>query len=608
MPDDFSDLGGKPAVAPPSTTISHAPKEDDFSDLGGKPAAHPDGQPGANAVGSMGPGMGFTTPANDLVNSGIEVGKNTLGLAAKIANAIRSQTSGPVIGQVIKAATGKDVYSGKEQLNSLNPTNTQTFPSTNDMLTRAGVDVNQGIGSKVLPSVYAEPGSQHPWYQPEKNGMLDPSVAQAGTFTDMVTDPASWIGVGEGKMARDALESPASREALQAALKDKQGMLGKIISGASGAADTVTNAAAAPAAKVVDAIPGASAVGNVLNMPTNALKAWGKKLYGSLVEPVENQGAKYGKQDVASTLYDAGIKTPANLTGKAAEAGQVLGDARNKILTDATDAGGVTSMESAVSGLRDEIQKIRASADPQNQPIADALEAKLNEYTNLEKGTPATPGVPPTTGQVPTGILDSSGNSITKEAVTVPGKPPVPGTPGIAVTPTQASGFKTSLYNNLSPGTFKEVATQTSLGNRLRASLANGMKTEVENSVGQTLGDGAKEDLTDLNDSWGKLLGTKQGQVTAENQGNRLANRIVTPTGSDAVIGSLGMMENPQAAMTGVIAKHAADAVRYLAMPAGYGMQKIADDPTLAPLLNAWGLQKFKQVFGNIDQSQGDTK
>jgi hypothetical protein len=87
-------------------------------------------------------------------------------------------------------------------------------------------------------------------------------------------------------------------------------------------------------------------------------------------------------------------------------------------------------------------------------------------------------------------------------------------TPGI--TPVQASGMKTSLYQGLPKGAYQEMIA-ASMGvnpamTRGKKIMAGGLKTETENAVGRALGQGELDAVQKANMELGQLLTTKDKQ------------------------------------------------------------------------------------------------
>ncbi len=466
-----------------------------------------------------------------------------------------------------EASGQKPVMTGSEFLHGINPFEMTRAPDLSEMVRRAGIGNPQL--SDILPG-YGPAGSGRTFGWPEKGGKLDPTAAGV---TQFITDPVNLLSMGAKTGAKALLDESAVRQAANP----------------PGVLDQLTQMVGKPAQAAVDAIPGAQTAARAATAPSDILGALGRRFYRSTLQPVEYQGQKFGKADVAGTLYDTGVVSPGGLRKKADAITGKLMDARDQILSDADAAGGTPSMVTAVAPTQARIAQIRATRDPNLQPVADALEAKVREYLDLEKGTPATPA---RTVESPSSIMGTDGKPLTTQTV-------IPGTPEVAprlVKPSESSGFKSSLYNSL-PNTAYDNAIKTPAGAGLQKTLASGMRQETEDSVARSLGAGSAQDLKDLNDASGKLLSTRRAQVTVQNQADRQLDRTLSPTGTDAVL--MGVGEGGGQAGTGLkmmAVKHLMDALRIATMPAGYAMQKIAENPATATLFNASVYQKLKNM------------
>lgn len=588
-------------------------------------------QPGVQAIGTEGPAPAFD-PAHPekylsektgiaeepkgVVQKAVSTIGGGVGAVGKAFDVLRGTTTAPLLAGALQMATGKDVFRPGEMVDAVNPTNLKKFPSANELYARAGVpegghlsDVAKSPLSALpfkltqalsqIPALqYAQHTGSNPWYQPEKGGMLDPSIRGAGGLaTDIAIDPATWLSLGAAGLKRAAGAADASTEVLS---KLNQGPISKALSPVTGPAQDFLDMATKPVESATQAIasnPIGNAAVNLSTAPSKALAAMGKKFYNGFLMPVENEGAKYSKADVGDTIYKAGIKTPFGLDKKAGTATQALMDARNSILDKAGTSGATTSMSESMQPIAQKISEIRATGDPQTQPIADAMEAKMNEYLNLEKGTPA---VPATSAQVPNGLLDAQGNPMLSTQVT-PGKAAIPGK---VITPELSSGYKTSLYNSLPAGTFND-AVQTPLGGQLRATIARGLKNQTENSVAKTLGPDAGLAVSNLNDDAGKLLSTRRAQLRVSNQADRISSDLGNITGTDAALAPIAVMKGADMSegLTALAVRKAMQAARLGAMPTGYGLRRAAEGEMTGPALDIFLRQKAIQ---KANDNQGE--
>lgn len=126
------------------------------------------------------------------------------------------------VGSAIGALGGPKTVTLDDLKNALNPTTTDQPPGTGEMLKRAGMgpgpkfsdlaDVNTHgtLGLfKAAASLYADPNKPHPFYQPEKGGMLDPTLrGTLGAWGDMASDPLT-----HGKLVPPILGNPATKVA-----------------------------------------------------------------------------------------------------------------------------------------------------------------------------------------------------------------------------------------------------------------------------------------------------------------------------------------------------------------------------------------------------------
>lgn len=526
------------------------------------------------------------TPSN-YWHQGIETGGKALGALAKFLDVPRALTVGPLSGEVIESGTGKAAYTAKDVLNALNPTNLERFPSNYEMMQRVGKRPTQL--SDAVPALYGTPGFS-PWYQPERGGALDPSTAG---FVQAITDPVNLATFGEAAVAKEALEQGATRAALAAANKSTAS---KVLAGAGKAADVLAMPLTVPGTAISKAVRAVPVAGPALlemgALPTTALGKLGSAAYSSLMHPVEDLGRKFGKKDVAQTFYDAGVKTPLGLTGKAGEAADVIMGARDQALSTAGRAGAELDIEQALKPAQEMVDKWRTIDHPNAQKLADAGQEVLEQYRAKARGTPAQPE---SIVQEASSILDMSGQPVMRDRV-IPGAPAVPGK---RMNPAQGSLEKTFASKQVPSNQYAEFAQSPEWG-RFSKALAGGFRDEVENSVARTLGAKAGADVGELNASAGNLLSTRRGQLTAENQGTRLANRIVTPTGTDSVLVPLSMAGHGETAgLTALLGKHAIDAGRLATMPMGYALKNFAESTIGGPAFNAYLIQKLKEMTDN---------
>ncbi len=543
---------------------------------------------------------------------GLTAGKvalGTLGAAGKVLDIPRGLTTGPLLGLLAEAITGKDIISARDWGNSINPTTLEGFPSADEIMRRAGVPKG-GQLSDVAPGMYADPEKKNPWYVPEKGGLLDISTrGTGGTATDIAIDPLTYMSLGLSAAAKEAVSKTATAQALKAA--EKPGFVSKILSAPGKGADKVASILTkTPATKVADLPIVGKIMEGLSDVGVSGPSRWlGKRTYDSVLLPLEHEGAKLGKKDMGEAFYKAGIKTPFGLPEKAGKAADTLVNARNKIFDRAAQGGEtlngipgkITSMDEAMAKAREAIKKARMSDDPLKIQIADSMEDFIKKYADVDKpkvlreGTPAIPDMPDVTVSKPTGIVDEFGNPVMREEV-IKGKkgraevPPIM-SEATPVSPMKKSNMKSSLYNDIPESQFKDHI-RTSQGAKIQKKMAQGLNEAAVNDVRSKLGSKAAEDVIELNKNMEPLLSTKRSQNRVANQADRTAAQIHTPTGSNVIVGSLG-------GKTAMLAKLIGDSARVLTMPGGYGMRKFGESTLAGPLSDAYLRQKYKELNRN---------
>lgn len=472
-------------------------------------------------------------------------GGNTMGALAKWTSGLRSASTGPATAALLEKLSGKKVFNAEEWKDALNLTNLKQGPSNAELFKRAGW--NNPVLSDIVPG-YAKPGTQHPFYQPEKGGMLDPGVAGA---LQMATDPAMYTGLGEAALMAKGLPRLAQ------------------------------------AARYAN---------NTVNPLSMTAKFVGKDMYESPLLHLEQQGERKAKEGIAQTLYEGGVKTPRNLPENAQRVASDLMNKRDRILNAASNAGGKASQEEAVAGLKSAIAKIRATQDPAQQAIADKMEERLNKYLAVERGTPGKPPTPDQIVEKPSPILDEHGQPFINEEV-IPGDP---GTPGVApkvVTPMEASGYKTSIYKT-QPKTYYNTAGQSDLESEMDALLAQGELKAAQTGVKNTLGENAANQVAEYNRKAGGIFSTQGAQQTISDRAGRQANTLKELTPADVITMAAGAAgggamggHTLEGAAVALALKKVASAVNQSKMPAGYYLRKTGASSALDRLNEALAAQ-----------------
>lgn len=507
----------------------------------------------------------------------VSVGAGVLGGGAKALDVLRGSLTGPALAALLGGVTGKNVYKGSEHLDAMNPTNLNMYPSSSELMDRAGVPAGAKL-SDIAPG-YGEPGNS-PWYQPEKGGLLDPTVRGAGGLaTDIAIDPLTYLSMGASAAGKQA----AQKGAVELATGSTKGLLdrGAGIAQKMGLTDLTKKLAETKAGQI--AVKAATA-------PTDIIKDLGTRLYRSTILPVEFEGAKYGKKDVADTMYRSGISSPLNLRESVSEANSKLIAARDRILTEAGSKGATLDMKNAMQEATDKIAEIRAEGRPNQQAIADQLQKQVDMHMKMVAETPAIPA----RKEIQEVGKSQYGTPIKKEVVI----PEVPAVPGKKVLPETGSGLKTDIYNMVGDDTWNQMK-KSGADAQVTGPLGRGLKAETENSVGRGMGDQAQKQFTELNDSAGKLLSTKKSQQTAQNQAQRLLSNATNLTGTDTVLAGMGAATgHNEGGLTAIAIKKLLDGARLAAMPMGYGMKKAASSPIMGPLMDSYIREKIKQAAG----------
>lgn len=507
----------------------------------------------------------------------------TLGAAGKALDVARGAITAPMLAAFLENQTGKDVYKMKENFDAINPTNLNQFPSSDELLKRAGVPQG-GKLSDIVPG-YAEPG-EGGWFQPEKGGMLDFSArGTGGTATDIGIDPLTYLSMGSSAAAKKALQKLASTRALQKA----PGVVGKTI-------DTLSapiKAAGDRLAPLVDFAPAesdgilkkiAKATGRgattVATTPSRMVKSAGKGMYGSPLQQIEHEGKKFNKSEISETLYRAGISSMGKLRNKAGDATERLVGARDRLLQQADKAGAKVDLNDSFAAAQTKIKELRGVGTRDADALADSLESELNDQIVRAQGTPATA---PTKKVVDTGILGPDGRPVLKEQV-IPGQPATPGKP---VTPSMATKKKSFYYQNIPQSGFNQNLN-TPASAAVKKSLSEGLKEGTEDAVAKVLGPQAGADIAELNAEAGKLLSTRKAIMAAENKFDRVANNTASLTGTDTILGAgaTAVKGEVSGGLTAMALKKFMDTMRLGTMPLGYGMRKAGESQLTGPALD----------------------
>jgi hypothetical protein len=262
-----------------------------------------------------------------------------VGAVGKLFDVARGTTTGPLLGELLEKATGKKVYSKEDVLNAVNPTNLQGFPTTSEMLARAGVG-EKGSLSDVLPQLFETPGGEEDdsWLVPNKGGLLD--ITGRGTMglaTDIGIDPLTYASGGLLGLARGG---------------------GKVAEG--------------------------------LLPITRAMKRSGKRVYKSGLTPVVQAGEDFGK-DVAETYFDLGIRgAPRKMEQQAEGALSRLKGESDAILAESVNKGSKANVMDVLKAQTDRINKMVAEGGSLTKKEGETMINDLFErYVRSAEADPA---------------------------------------------------------------------------------------------------------------------------------------------------------------------------------------------------------------------------
>lgn len=497
--------------------------------------------------------------------------------AAKAAGALRATTTGPMTAYALQKMTGKPVFDNASIADSINPTNLKQYPSNYELFKEAGVG-NPEL-SDAIPG-YADPGTNHPWWQPEKHGFFDPSAAG---LLQLVSDPAMWLGAGEAGAAGNAAKNILAKNAYAA-----KSNLGKAVSKTADAIGSAAKAGgwatgAKPIAMGTEAgframqkIPAVGQVvpdaDTIFNPLSSLLRGGGKAMYGASVIPVEHEGQQFGKKAIAETLYDAGISSPGSLVDDAKRAADALIKERNGIFQQAESRGATVDINKALEKGFDRVKYLRSLGNKTADEIANDLERELNSVVTRHNGIPTIPGTPADHFSMPPSWE----------------VPPVPGVPAMPYTPQKASDVKTFLTGTVGQNAQKPHLS-TPVAKAGFKDAANGLREEIEASVARSLGDKYGKAVENLNEEAGKLLGTRNTQLALQQRADKEMLGLFGSGGANAVGSAADNIMTGSGSLS--LGGRALRLLDPITMPSGYYMRKagnlnLLDRPPYSP----WGL------------------
>jgi hypothetical protein len=498
-----------------------------------------EGQPGtAHGVGSApAPESALDTAKKYAVNALAGFGKvEDSGLGA--GTVVR-----PLAALAGGAIAGKPLFDMSELKDAYNPTNLKRFPDSDTLMARAGVPQ----GAKLLPEAvrgrYADPGTQHPWYQPEKNGVLDPNLRGTGGFiADVATDPASWLSAGAASVGKQA----AAEYAARLSAKPEMTLLQR-------AAEAAKVAAKNPAAAYFNAAQ------DVAQLPSKAVAGVGKKIYNSGVEAVEQAGEKLGKKNIGETLYQNGIyggdRSIKQQADDLIEGISGPNGTRTQLLSQADQAGAQVDLNKALSPYVEKLE----------QAVKDGRITQDEALKHFD---------------------EFAGRFIGVE------------TPNATIG-TKIKGDSAERVGNLAYDPARKNTLEQSLGKE----ATHGIKSEVENSVDDALGSGkGTDDLALQNNELENLIATKK--IMTKRADEAAKKPLVTFPDMAFAGGGLELTHSPEGAAYGYAAKRLLDILNSTGVKTttGYGVRKLGENKATGAMLDDILRQVYKDKTNPNDQ------
>lgn len=365
-------------------------------------------------------------------------------------------------------------------------------------------------------------------HAPSSNELMDKLGVPAGSsLSDII--PEAYSDSGQGlPLQKHGWADPTARGVAGLALDVGTDPLTYATLGASGLAKT---------GKAGELLAKGATVG------ARATEGAGESIYKSGLKRIDQEVAKYGKEPVSDLLMRENIAGSASsIHDQMSALGNNLLEKQKALLKAADESGSKVSMDAAMKDSLDKVAQIRASKDPKLQDVADSLEAEAKSYTSIDS----------------------------------------------PITPSQASGFKTSLYDMIPTGAFQESAAKAAGTNPAlisgRKDQARGLKQAIEDALGPQ-----GSELQQTNDELGRILTSKDKQrLEGFKEDNKNA---ITPI--DAMVAAA---HNPWM----LAAKKAADIAKMTGPRTytGRAMKNLGADEIIGPLIDIEGRREL------INQSQ----
>ena len=507
-----------------------------------------------------------------------------------------------LIGGAANAITGKDVLTGQEALDQINPTTFKRAPDYSTMMDRAGVpnpswsynfkqpfnapaptdpDAIQSIGAPgTIPmtkkGVIAALGELA-----DKAGFLPHN---AGQVADMGLNMFNWPGAGRlvGLGGKALTPAEVAIQAADAGTNPAKAVMG------------MSNAPPSLSSRIVAKLSNSP----LINPIAASMRGAGNKVYSSAIDPVLTQGVKAGKeaQDVADTLYNYGIKTAPNMVENAGtQSGKVM-DAINGIVEN-PGFQQPENMRAMLKRAQDYIEPYLASNDPEQVALGKKMQARIDGLINVSEGTPGTPATP----AAPEKWTAAPGADGAPNVNYTPAQPEIPGSPAIPPSPSTIADLqkmKQMGYKSTAPSAYNELV-KSPAEVELEKLINNGRKEAIEQRLNAN-SPGLGNKVEQMNAVVGRVSSTKRGQATSEAQYNRNANTATNPTKG------LGKLAFALGGMKALALEKGMAAMNSMSMPAGY-LTRAAGESRFAPLLDMGARQYIleKNDPNNIDKGDG---
>lgn len=272
------------------------------------------------------------------------------------------------------------------------------------------------------------------------------------------------------------------------------------------------------------------------------LQKMGKGMYDASINPIEVEGQRFGKSDVGDVLNKNGIKNPLTLQKTVQAAVDKNSAVTDQLEAGATAKGATADMTKAVQPAQEFVNNLKrtARAGSDEWKMAKEMQDEIDNHlqSNLPGGSTVQPNTPENTSQ-----------------------------------------WKTDAGKKVSQAS-RDVSRRGTAWDSFYKSLAQGLRGETENAIGQGMGPEAQAEYQNTNADIGKMLSTGRAQQRVQGQAMRLKDAISTPvpTGTEGFTGALtaALTEGSDPlkmlghGATAVAIQKAVKAAQLAQMPVGY--------------------------------------